>query len=179
MKLLIILLIASGAFLIRPTAEATKFLKLDPPSPVPVVKTVTSTSPEIKPVTQAQEQPQAIVAQTKTVEPQPTPVVTPPPATGTCEAEIAKYDWHQGTAIAVARAESGLRIDALNNNPATGDYSVGCFQINIYGANARTRPSETQLKDPQVNVLWAYKIYVANKGSFIGQWGVCRKISCY
>lgn len=99
---------------------------------------------------------------------------------GSCQAEIAKYGWRQDVALAVARAESGLRPTALNNNPATKDYSVGCFQINIYGANARTRPSEAALKNPATNVAWAWKIYVANGNSFIGQWGVCRsKVSCY
>lgn len=99
---------------------------------------------------------------------------------GSCEAEIAKYNWNIAVATAVARAESGLNPGALNNNPATGDYSVGCFQINIYGANARTRPSEAALKNAATNVEWAYKIYSGNGGSFIGQWGVCRaKVSCY
>lgn len=98
---------------------------------------------------------------------------------GSCAAEIAKYDWNQSTALAVARAESGLRTWALNDNPATGDYSVGCFQINIYGANARTRPSEAALKDAATNVRFAYGIYVGNGRSFIGQWGVCRHIACY
>lgn len=99
---------------------------------------------------------------------------------GSCEAEIAKYNWGHSTAVAVARAESGLNPGALNNNPATGDYSVGCFQINIYGANARTRPSEAELKNASTNVAWAYKIYTGNGHSFIGQWGVCRaKVSCY
>lgn len=111
--------------------------------------------------------------------PQPEPVAPAAPA-GTCQGEIAKYDWAQGTALAVSFAESGYDVNTLNDNPATGDYSVGCFQINIYGANARTRPSEAELKDPAVNVAWAYKLYASNGHSFIGQWGVCRnKVQCY
>lgn len=99
---------------------------------------------------------------------------------GSCEAEIAKYNWGQSTAVAVARAESGLNPGALNNNPSTGDYSVGCFQINLYGGNARTRPSEAALKNAAVNVEFAYKIYAGNGHSFIGQWGVCSyKVNCY
>lgn len=98
---------------------------------------------------------------------------------GSCAAEIAKYGWNQSVALAVARAESGLNPGNLNNNPRTGDYSVGCFQINIYGANARNRPSEAALKDAATNVAFAYKIYVANGNSFRGQWGVCRTIACY
>lgn len=99
---------------------------------------------------------------------------------GSCAAEIAKYNWNYNTALAVAQAESGLNPGNLNDNPATGDYSVGCFQINIYGANARTRPSEGELKNAAVNVAWAHKIYTSNGNSFIGQWGVCRsKVQCY
>lgn len=99
---------------------------------------------------------------------------------GSCEAEIAKYNWSQGVALAVARAESGLNPANVNNNPATGDYSVGCFQINIYGANAYSRPSEAELKNAATNVAWAYRIYTGNGNSFIGQWGVCRsKVACY
>jgi hypothetical protein len=99
---------------------------------------------------------------------------------GDCAAEIAKYNWNINVATAVARAESGLNPGALNNNPSTGDYSVGCFQINLYGANARTRPSEAALKNAATNVEFAYRIYTGNGSSFIGQWGVCRsKVSCY
>lgn len=111
----------------------------------------------------------------------PAPPPTPPqPVTATCQSEIAKYDWSQPVALAVAKAESGLDPQAINNTPATGDYSVGCFQVNIYGRNALTRPSEIQLKDPSINVAWAYKIYSGNGKSFNGQWGVCRqKVACY
>lgn len=99
---------------------------------------------------------------------------------GDCAAEITKYDWNVNVATAVARAESGLNPGSLNDNPSTGDYSVGCFQVNLYGANARTRPSEAQLKNAAVNVEWAYNNYKANGSSFIGQWGVCRsKVQCY
>lgn len=99
---------------------------------------------------------------------------------GDCAAEITKYNWNVSVATAVARAESGLNAGSLNNNPSTGDYSVGCFQVNLYGANARTRPSEAALKNAAVNVEWAYNNYVANGHSFIGQWGVCRsKVQCY
>lgn len=98
---------------------------------------------------------------------------------GSCHAEIIKYDWNHNVATAVMMAESGGNPSALNNNPKTGDYSVGCFQINLYGANARTRPSEATLKNAEANVAFAYKIYVSNGRSFKGQWGVCRYISCY
>lgn len=58
-------------------------------------------------------------------------------------------------AAAIALAESGGNPGALNNDPATGDYSVGLWQINYYGnlypsrtaaygspATLRTNPSE-------------------------------------
>lgn len=107
-------------------------------------------------------------------------VSTPPAPVKTCESEIAKYNWDYQTAVNVARAESGLNPHALNDNPATGDYSVGCMQINLYGENARYRPSEAELKDPAINVAYAYKLYSGNGNSFIGQWGVCRgKVECY
>jgi hypothetical protein len=100
-------------------------------------------------------------------------------SSGSCADEITKYDWNHNTALAVARAESGLNPGALNDNPRTGDYSVGCFQINLYGANARNRPSEATLRVASENVAYAYKIYVGNGRSFKGQWGVCRNIACY
>lgn len=120
--------------------------------------------------------------QATVVTPEPVVAETPPvtAASGSCEAEIAKYNWSYTVALAVARAESGLDPGQVNNTPATGDYSVGCFQVNIYGANAYSRPSEAQLKDAATNVAWAYKIYASNGHSFIGQWGVCRnKVACY
>lgn len=99
---------------------------------------------------------------------------------GSCQAEIAKYNWDHGVATAVMIAESGGSTSTVNNNPSTGDYSIGCFQINIYGANAASRPSEAALKNAAVNVEFAHRIYSGNGNSFIGQWGVCRsKVSCY
>lgn len=99
---------------------------------------------------------------------------------GDCAAEIAKYDWGQSVALAVSQAESHFRPGVINNNPGTGDYSVGCFQVNIAGGNARTRPPQEQLIDAAVNVRWAYNNYKANGSSFKGQWGVCnRNVACY
>lgn len=78
---------------------------------------------------------------------------------GSCAAEIAKYDWNQSAAHAVMMKESSGQPGILNNNPSTGDYSVGCFQINILGANAVGRPSESELKDAAVNVAFAYRLW--------------------
>ncbi len=99
---------------------------------------------------------------------------------GDCAAEIAKYDWGQSVALAVSEAESHFRPGVINNNPGTGDYSVGCFQVNIAGRNALSRPPQEQLIDAATNVRWAYNNYKANGSSFKGQWGVCnRNVACY
>lgn len=66
--------------------------------------------------------------------------------------------------------ESGGNPEALNNNPLTGDYSVGLFQINLYGANAKTRPSEEWLKVPENNISYAYELY---KNGGWGHWKNC------
>jgi hypothetical protein len=50
---------------------------------------------------------------------------------------------------------------SVNNNPLTGDYSVGCWQVNIIGDLAKERPSEEWLKDPKNNTEWAYNHYVS------------------
>lgn len=133
-------------------------------------------STETPAATTVSETPKESVAVVKESIPVAQPVAQP----ATCQSEIAKYDWVQSTALAISFAESGYDPNTLNDNPATLDYSIGCFQINIYGANARTRPSEAELKDPVVNVAFAYKLYASNGHSFIGQWGVCRaKVQCY
>jgi Lysozyme like domain len=43
---------------------------------------------------------------------------------------------------AVGGAESGWNVNALNNDPATGDYSVGVWQINYYGDLMSSRTAE-------------------------------------
>lgn len=45
-------------------------------------------------------------------------------------------------AAAIAMAESGGNDQALNNNPATGDYSVGLWQTNYYGSLMSGRTQE-------------------------------------
>lgn len=148
-----------------------------------VTETASALAPQTKQEQPKQDEPAVTTPAPETPAPaavEPAPVAAAPAPQGTCQSEIAKYDWAQSTALAVAFAESGYDTNTVNDNPATGDYSIGCFQVNIYGANARTRPSEAELKDPAINVQWAYNNYVHNGHSFIGQWGVCRsKVQCY
>lgn len=57
--------------------------------------------------------------------------------------DTAGGDPHWAATMAgIAVEESGGRTDALNNNPKTGDYSVGLWQINYYGALAPGRTAE-------------------------------------
>jgi hypothetical protein len=90
--------------------------------------------------------------------------------TGSCATEVKKYDWPQEWAMNVLMKESGGVATKLNNTPATGDYSVGCFQINLYGANAATRPSEAWLKIASNNVALAHEWFVRDGRTFCGQW---------
>lgn len=134
-----------------------------------------SKAPVQKPV-QPEVQPPQPIAQTPSIAPVG---ITDRGGKGTCLEEIVKYNWHQGMAIAVATAESGMRPGIVNHNPATQDYSVGCFQVNLWGDLAKSRPSEEQLRDAAVNVKWAYDAYIRNGYSFKGIWGVCGvKLDC-
>jgi len=69
-------------------------------------------------------------------------------------------------AAGIALAESGGNSTSLNNNPSTGDYSVGLWQINYYGelATSRTQQfgSPTSL---QSNPLAQAKAAVALSGN--------------
>jgi len=66
----------------------------------------------------------------------------------------------------------------VNDNPNTGDYSVGCFQINLIGEMRNTRPPEEWLKVAENNVQYAYEMYKA-QGSFCktsGWYNTCKKL---
>jgi hypothetical protein len=90
---------------------------------------------------------------------------------------IRSYDWNDDVAIKIMLAESSCNPKIINDNPATKDYSIGLFQINIYGGNAKHRPSEEELKDPHTNIEFAYNLY--KDYGFQSQWGVCRKkVNC-
>lgn len=109
---------------------------------------------------------QSVQAQSKP-EPEPTPT---PTGNGSCKAEIRKYDWDIDWAMSVMRKESSGNPGAYNFSHATRDRSVGCFQINLYGANANNRPSKQWLLNPANNVQLAYEWYVRDGRTFCGQW---------
>lgn len=75
--------------------------------------------------------------------------------------EIKKYDWDTEMAGKIMFAESSCDPEALNNNPKTGDYSVGLMQINLHGKLKELRPAEKELKDPSKNIAFAYELYKA------------------
>ena len=62
--------------------------------------------------------------------------------------------------------ESGNNPLTINDNPSTGDYSVGCFQINLIGSMRYTRPSEEWLKIASNNVSYAYRMYIEQGSTF-------------
>lgn len=197
-SLIAVVSVAVATFNIAPDIKVTgkkDLSRIESTQSVEVAKdTAIAEKPSTEPLSEAKKiEPEKPV---EPVAPPPPPVAPAPPVntatnrvpvgvhdiggTGSCAAEIAKYNWGQATALAVAKAESGLRPGVINNNPSTKDYSVGCFQINIYGANARTRPPQEQLINAAVNVAYAHKLYTGNGSSFLGQWGVCRRnVNCY
>ncbi len=85
---------------------------------------------------------------------------------GSCADEIAKYDWPKDQAERIMQQESGNNPGKLNDNPLTGDYSVGCFQVNLFGRLALNRPSEDWLKVASNNVSYAYGMWKGAGGSF-------------
>ena len=55
----------------------------------------------------------------------------------------------------VMECESSGRPGVVNDNPSTGDYSVGLFQINLIGNLRHSRPSEAWLKTAENNISYA------------------------
>lgn len=68
----------------------------------------------------------------------------------------------------IAESESGGNPTALNNNPATGDYSVGLWQINYFGNLAGPRTARygtpAQVMDPLANAKAAVNLYAGGSG---------------
>ncbi len=116
-------------------------------------------------------------------------VAAPVAPTSSCAAEVSKYSsWNQNVAYNVMMAESSGNANTLNDTPQTGDYSIGCFQINLLGANlnGKYRVALTLgytdglgleqmvawLKNPVNNVAMANTLY-----NTAGNWGDW-KITC-
>lgn len=111
-----------------------------------------------------------------------------------CADYVKKYDWNQTVAYNVMMVESGNKARNLNDNPSTGDYSVGCFQINLLGGNqtakynlavslgytgANDRQALTEwLWNPANNVAVAHVMW---KGQGWQPWSftTCKKVACY
>lgn len=88
----------------------------------------------------------------------PAPTASAEPSLGWCNhAHLGGRTWDVNTAIAVCKCESGGNASAKNTSGR--DYSIGLFQINLYGYLAYTRPSEGWLLNPHNNVEWAYKMW--------------------
>lgn len=74
---------------------------------------------------------------------------------------------------AIAKAESGGRTTALNDDAATGDYSVGLWQINYFGDMLSGRTKEygspaALMADPNLQAKAA--ISLAGNGSGLSNW---------
>jgi len=96
-----------------------------------------------------------------------------------CTSQLSKYDWPQADAYKIMMKESGNIPSTVNDNPSTGDYSVGCFQINLIGAMRATRPSEESLKVAENNVAHAYKMYSEQGRTFCktsGWYNSCKAV---
>jgi soluble lytic murein transglycosylase-like protein len=73
---------------------------------------------------------------------------------------VSKYPlWDAEKVVSIAFCESSFRPQVVNNNPISGDYSVGLMQINIIGSLAKDRPKEEELKDPEKNIDFAYTLW--------------------
>lgn len=80
---------------------------------------------------------------------------------------ICQYDWDCNTAIAIAKAESGLRCDAIGDGHLTfqrdgKEYgkSFGLFQVRHLPNSNRPEPSE--LLNCHANIAAAFQIYKAS-----------------
>jgi len=97
------------------------------------------------------------------------------PASTNVETLIRKYfprdQWEN--ALKVAKCESDLNSSNINDNPRTKDYSVGVFQINLFGRLRESRPSEEYLLDAENNIKYAFEMW---QGSGYNPWTCARKV---
>jgi hypothetical protein len=115
---------------------------------------------------------------------QPSPAPTPVPSSqplqigqkydGRWDGLLRKYFGSEyENARKVMLCESGGREWVVNDNPATGDYSVGLLQINLIGRLALTRPSEAWLKVAENNIKYAAAM---QKSQGWGPWSCTKKV---
>jgi len=77
------------------------------------------------------------------------------------ESYINKYEWDKSVARAIMHAESNCNTNAVGDNRVIGGIyapSCGLFQVRTLAG----RPSCEELKNPETNVAWAYRLYSAN-----------------
>jgi hypothetical protein len=85
--------------------------------------------------------------------------------------------WPLVVMTALAGREAKWDPTALNNNPNTGDYSVGLFQINYYGSLLQGRTAaygapSTLLSNPQDQANAVYKLAGGNNLSNLQPWAL-------
>lgn len=84
---------------------------------------------------------------------------------------FAKFDWDIERMLKVCECESGGNPNA--ENLKAPDNSHGLLQINLHGELAKERPSEQELRNPEKNIEFGYKIY---KGQGYRAWKICANI---
>lgn len=90
-------------------------------------------------------------------------MVAQPTLTG-CDAYTAlinKYEWDKSVARAIMRAESNCNPNAVGDTwVIDGIYAPSCglFQVRTLAG----RPDCESLKNPEVNIAWAYRLYTAH-----------------
>lgn len=155
-------------------------LKLEPPAKVfnnqeaqPTVQaTVSAVQPAEQPL------PPAKVEEVKTpVETPPEPVATHPIGCEHYRHLVQQYDWNVEVAIRIMQAESSCNPYSVGDNyPINGLHAPSCglFQIRTLPG----RPTCEELKNPEVNIAWANRLYQANGYS---PWSVCNNgiARCY
>lgn len=88
---------------------------------------------------------------------------------------ISSKNWDVPTALAIMSCESGASSTIHNLNPITGDDSYGLFQINLAGKLKLSRPIPEELKNPVINIDYAYSLWKLHKW---GDWQNCyRKVT--
>lgn len=107
---------------------------------------------------------------------------TRPKTSGAYLAASAAYKagfrgWPLVIMTAIAGQQSGWNPTSLNNNPSTGDYSIGLWQINYYGNLAPSRTSQfgqpaSLLSNPQDQANAAYQLAGGNELVGLQNWAL-------